>query len=99
MSTKAPMLAAVAVDALTRALMHAGSYSWWKDRPLLEVHAASEAVARAPLAVLTNSTAEEWDGEEMGLPFRTCRGTLPCGLPLEVVTFRDEVPDLLGGTS
>lgn len=99
MSAKTTTLTQAARDALTRALMDVTAYRWWSDKPDLTLHAVSTAVTRALLAVLTDTTAVEWDGQEGGLPYRTYRGTLPCGLSLEIVTFRDEVPNLLRGAS
>lgn len=88
-------LAPAASRALVDALLHRSSYSFWSDRPALVLHAVTEPVVRALLAVLVGVTVEEWDGPTSGDGFRTYRGVLPCGLPLELVTCRDEVPNLL----
>lgn len=88
-------LTPAAAKALVGALLRPSSYTFWSDRPALELHAVPEATARALLGLLTGVTAEEWDGPESGIGYRTYRGVLPCGLPLEVTTCRDEVPNLL----
>ena len=88
-------IAPAALKALVEALLRRSSYTSWSPRPVLEVYAWSETPARALLALLADVTAEEWDGPDSGAGYRTYRGTLPCGLPLEVITCRDEVPNLL----
>jgi hypothetical protein len=88
-------LTPAAAKALVDALLRPSSYTFWSARPALDLHAVPEATARALLALLTGVTAEEWDGPETGTGYRTYRGTLPCGLALEVTTARDEVPNLL----
>jgi hypothetical protein len=96
MSTVAGVQEAAAA-ALVQALTDLHRYSYWRDEPALQVHGLSEKTTRAVLALLTDVTVEEWDGPTSGEGYRTYRGTLPCRLRVEVITCRDEVPDLLSG--
>ena len=84
-----------AAVALVQALTSLHGFRPWDDRPALQVHGLSEKTTRALLDLLTDVTAVEWDGPESGIGYRTYRGVLPCRLPVELVTCRDEVPNLL----
>jgi hypothetical protein len=85
-------LDSAAAGVLLGTLFDRFGYSCYRDG--LEVHAPSEATTRALLGVLRDVTAHEWSGET-GDKYRTYRGVLPCGLALYLLTFCDEVPDLL----
>jgi hypothetical protein len=85
----------VAAVALVQALTSLYGFRSWDDRPALQVHGLSEKTTRALLDLLTDVTVVEWEGPESGTGYRTYRGVLPCRLPLEVITERDEVPNLL----
>jgi hypothetical protein len=84
-----------AAVTLVRALLDPYCFTYWRDEPALQIDGVDEKTARAVLALLTGVTAEEWDGPDSGIGYRTYRGTLPCRLPVEVITCRDEVPNLL----